>query len=135
MERRTWQVPSRLTALGPIRAEMLALARDHGFDEPGADDFALLVHEALSNAIVHGNGDGADRPVLLRVDTDGDALHVTVRDEGDGFDVAAVLRPALIDADNGQPRGRGTRIIRSLADEYAWRDGGREVWLMKRRDG
>lgn len=126
---RSFTLASRLDALGSVRADARAVALEHGFDAQAAEDFALCVHEAVSNAIVHGNREDPSLLVEVRIEPEGAALRATVSNSGPGFDPAATLAPAR---DHEQPRGRGMRIIRSLTDEYAWLDGGRKLTFLKR---
>lgn len=128
-ERRQWRLASRLDALAGLRSEVRDLAMAHGFADGAADDLALCVHEAVSNAIVHGNrGDERERVEVDIVPQDS-GLRVRVRNAGPGFD-AERLRA---EADAGdRPRGRGMRIISSLTSEFDWRDDGRELTFLKR---
>jgi stage II sporulation protein AB (anti-sigma F factor) len=126
---RSFAIPSRLDALSGLRAQVQALAQEHGFPPQAEEDLALCVHEAVSNAIVHGHATDQAAAVQVRIEPVGPALRVIVRDCGPGFDVEQALRS--LDDPTEEPRGRGLRIIRSLADEVDWHDGGREVVLLK----
>ncbi|NUP99363.1 MAG: ATP-binding protein [Armatimonadetes bacterium] len=128
---RTFRVPSRLDALGPVRLEIERLAAEQHLRQQAVDDIVLCVHEAVSNAIVHGHRENEALQVEVTVESSDGGLKVTVRDSGPGFDVEETLRRLASEADH--PRGRGLRIIRSLADEYAWSDDGRELTIIKRR--
>lgn len=124
-----WSIPCRVDALGPLRIQARQVAEEHGFETDPADDFALCVHEAVSNAIVHGHGENSDLPVDVEIEPLPDGLKVTVRNQGPQFDVDAVLGRQPGDG----PRGRGMNIIRSLTDEAVWADGGRLLTFVKRR--
>jgi len=124
-----WSIPCRVEALGHLRAQARQVAEAHGFEPDPADDFALCVHEAVSNAIVHGHGEDSELPVEVEISPIADGLRVTVRNQGPRFDVDAVLGRQAGDG----PRGRGMNIIRSLTDEAAWTDGGRLLTFVKRR--
>lgn len=127
--RRTFRIPSRLDALAPIRAQILQLARDHGFSPDSAEDLVLCVHEAASNAIVHGNRQNEQLTVEITIEEDSHGLRITVLDQGDGFDVEEMVRQAVSTGD--EPRGRGVGIIRSLTDEQCWDEEGRRVSFVK----
>lgn len=127
-QRWEWCIASRLDALSALRAEVRGVALACGFGESAADDLALCVHEAASNAIVHGNLGDESRDARVTILAHDDALEVSVRNDGPGFDAAS-----LSDSDVGEePRGRGMRIISTLTDSFAWRDGGRELVFVKR---
>ena len=116
-------VPSRLDALGPIRGRVLDYVGQLGFAEQAAEDLVLCVHEAVSNAIVHGNREAEELPVDVLIEALDGGVRVTVRNHGPGFefDQLADRRPT------DEPRGRGMKIIRSLAADIAWNDQGREL--------
>ena len=61
-------VPSRLDALGPIRGRVLDYVGQLGFAEQAAEDLVLCVHEAVSNAIVHGNREAEELPVDVLIE-------------------------------------------------------------------
>ncbi len=128
--RQTFRVPSRLDALGSVRAQVLELALAGGLSPEAAEDLVLCVHEAASNAIVHGHREDESLLVEIAVEAVPGGLQVEVSNQGPGFDVAATL-DSLAAADD-QPRGRGLRIIETLADEHRWSNHGRQVTLLKR---
>jgi anti-sigma regulatory factor (Ser/Thr protein kinase) len=76
----------------PARAENVAVVRHAlgGLGEALAlhpqtlSDVKLAVTEACTNVVVHAYGDG-DGPMEVAASVDGDALRVTVRDEGLGI--------------------------------------------------
>ena len=115
----------------------------------------IALHEAITNAIVHGNlgvsshlkeesGDAfartvaaksADpifsaRRVKIQFDYDGAECHVTVTDEGAGFDFLSWLK-VLDQAESEEPSemcsGRGILMMRALADQVEYSSGGRQV--------
>jgi serine/threonine-protein kinase RsbW len=105
--------------------------------ELGDDDrhwIGLAVREAVANAIKHGNGSDPGKQVEVEVRVDGDEVQVAVRDEGPGFDPAAVADP-LAPENLLRPGGRGIFYMRSLMDKVEYRfgsGGGTEVVLHKR---
>jgi anti-sigma regulatory factor (Ser/Thr protein kinase) len=119
----------------------------------------VALHEALSNAIVHGNlevsselkelGDDAfartlaeraadpryaERYVDILVDSDAERCRWVVTDQGPGFDVAAVLMRKLSDdPEVVLASGRGILIMRSFLDEVRYELGGRRLILTLQR--
>ena len=94
----------------------------------------LALQEALANGIRHGcKGDPTKFiQCSLTFDASGELL-IVVRDPGSGFDTASVPNP--LDAANMmKPSGRGVFLINQLMDEVAFKDGGRELLMKKRRD-
>jgi anti-sigma regulatory factor (Ser/Thr protein kinase) len=115
----------------------------------------LALHEAFTNAMIHGNlelsselkerGDSsfaealaekmadpvlAARHIDLLIDYDGQRCRWIITDQGQGFDVDS----ALARADDDDPEvllasGRGIIIMRSFVDEVRYELGGRRVIL------
>jgi serine/threonine-protein kinase RsbW len=129
-EPRRFVVPSRLDELAALRGEVRALALEHGFSAAAADDFQLCVHEAASNAILHGNRLDENEVVQVTITAEGPALRATVRNGGPGFDPRAAQESLGVGAE--RPRGRGMLLIAGLTEGMAWSDGGREVTFVKR---
>lgn len=80
-----------------------------GLAEPRRGEFVLAVDAVTTNAVEHAGGEG--RLVLRHL---GDALEVTVTDQGPGFspDVIPELLPGL----DGGPHGRGLWLARLTTD-------------------
>lgn len=92
----------------------------------------IALHEALANAVVHGNHEDPTKPVevMCRCSADGE-VSITIRDQGTGFDVNAVPDPTT--ADNRlSPHGRGIYLMRALMDEVWFEDGGTVVHMRKK---
>lgn len=112
---------------------VLDVARDLGFPEDDLHKIGMAVRESIVNAVVHGNRYNAHKKVRLTVSGARDRLTVTVSDEGDGFDVAALPDP-LAEHNLLQQSGRGIFLIRAFMDEFAVHRldaGGTEVKLVK----
>jgi len=118
---------------------------------------AIALEEAIHNAVCHGNlevsselrnGDGSayrelidrrrrevpfcERRVHVRARVShGEAVWV-VRDEGPGFDPAALPDPT-VPPQLEQPSGRGLLLIRSFMDEVRHNPAGNEITMVKRR--
>ena len=91
----------------------------------------LALHEALSNAIRHGNRNRPELPVSIRFRRKSDRLEITIRDEGEGFDCNALPDPT-VGENLYQCSGRGVFLMRKLVDEVAYNERGNEVTLMVR---
>jgi anti-sigma regulatory factor (Ser/Thr protein kinase) len=127
--------------------------------EDRAGKLLVALHEALSNAVVHGNlgisselkerDDNAfaealaarasdpelsGRVVDIVVDYDGENCHWTITDQGQGFDVPRVLERCLGDDPEMQlASGRGILMMHSLLDAVRYELEGRRVILSMRR--
>jgi serine/threonine-protein kinase RsbW len=75
----------------------------------------VALAEALSNAILRGNGDDPKKHVRVRAEVDNERLVVEIADEGPGFDFdAKMIDPA--DGDLDREDGRGLFLMRKLMD-------------------
>jgi anti-sigma regulatory factor (Ser/Thr protein kinase) len=120
----------------------------------------VALHEAITNAIVHGNlGVGselkeqgtsvfaetlaqrasdpalANRTVDIVVDFNGDVCHWVITDQGNGFDVERVLaRCTSDDPEVLLASGRGILMMKSFLDDVRFDLGGRRAILSLARD-
>jgi CheY-like chemotaxis protein len=122
----------------------------------------VVLDQALRNAMYHGNlelsveqmqqaceeliqGRGARvieerrrempycrRKIAVNVRISPDEARFTVRDEGPGFDVAAVLAQDHSDALEGTA-GRGLLLMRTFLDEVTFNERGNEVTMTRRK--
>jgi anti-sigma regulatory factor (Ser/Thr protein kinase) len=106
---REWVIPSSLTQIRPVVSEALAELGERA--DLSAVELAL--HEALANAICHGNQESLSKAVRLTLAqrSNGSVVFV-VKDCGDGFDAANLPDP-LGDRLLSE-RGRGIFLMRQL---------------------
>ncbi|HKQ74464.1 MAG TPA: ATP-binding protein [Blastocatellia bacterium] len=106
-----------------------------GFDEESAYWINMAVRESVANAVEHGNKYDQQKSVDIRYTIGVDALRVTVRDYGEGFDPATLPDP--LDPNNLlNPAGRGILYMRTFMDSVEYDrhpDGGMIVSMSKRR--
>lgn len=76
----------------------------------------VALTEALSNAILRGNGDDPAKHVYVRAEVDTDRLVVEVADEGAGFDLDASLIDPTTPDNVEREDGRGLFLMRKLMD-------------------
>ena len=76
----------------------------------------VALTEALSNAILRGNGDDPAKHVHVRAEVDSTRLVVEVADEGDGFDLDASLVDPTVPGNIDREDGRGLFLMRKLMD-------------------
>jgi serine/threonine-protein kinase RsbW len=105
-----------------------------GFGEDEQYKIGMAVRECLINAIEHGNGGDARKSIGLRLSLLDDRLVVEVRDQGKGFDLAAVPDPRE-DEHLLKSSGRGlflARCFMDLLEVESGRNGGAMVRLVKK---
>lgn len=76
----------------------------------------VALTEALSNAILRGNGDDPAKHVHVRAQVDSERLVVEVADEGSGFDLEASAIDPTTPANIDREDGRGLFLMRKLMD-------------------
>lgn len=150
------RIPSAPDWVEPTAEYLMQRAKHWGVvTEVTSYRLVTVLHEALTNAIIHGNleisselkeqdDDGFMRQVALRcadpnysrrvVDIralfEGKSARWVISDQGAGFDHAAILR--RLDAgeyDPLKPSGRGLMLIRAFVDEMSYEDNGRRLIL------
>ena len=115
-------IPSRLEVLGDVRDRLDAALEPLGLDQAAQDRIGLATHEAVVNAMVHGNRRDPGLPVGLRMLLEGGDLVIRVADQGPGFDPTAVADP-LLPENRLRPGGRGLLMMRALTDEVGHEPG------------
>jgi serine/threonine-protein kinase RsbW len=88
----------------------------------------IAVTEAVNNAIKHGSHSDSSRNVNLSLLVDGTTLKFRVEDQGSGFDYMHLPDPTSPE-NLEKPGGRGIFLMKHLADEVLFLDGGRVVEL------
>ena len=130
LEVNAW-IPSEVKAISPLADRLMRLIE--GSRCASGEEFAveLALHEALNNAVVHGNRNDAHKVVHVRCRCDlGKGVSLTISDQGHGFDAAAIPDPTR--AGNSQAEsGRGIRLMKWAMDEVSFKHGGTEVHMRK----
>jgi serine/threonine-protein kinase RsbW len=134
VEESTFKVPSALNQLHRIRKYAERRANELGFSEQEIHDIGLCVHEALTNAVVHGNRLDERKVVHVRFSTTDDFFGVSIQDEGEGYDVAKALQQLHHPESTEKTSGRGLLLILKLMDNVIFRQNGREIYLGKARN-
>lgn len=135
---RNWEVgisvANDLQYLDLIQEVSNAISRTAGFDDDTRYWIGLSVRESVVNAVQHGNKLDASKRVDVRFEILSDRLVISVRDEGEGFDMSELPDPR--DPENLlKPSGRGIFYVRSFMDDVRFQqlpEGGMEVRMEKK---
>jgi serine/threonine-protein kinase RsbW len=128
------EVPGRMEVVDDLEATVVRLGTRAGLDPDSAYFFGVALREALTNAIRHGNGCDAGRPVHVGIVREDGRLSIVVRDWGPGFEADALPDPATPE-NRCRGCGRGIFFMRRFADEVVFLHpdgGGQSVELRKR---
>src|SRR5580698_7857909 len=125
-------LPSKVVAISPFTDQLMRFILKFRSADGGETDIEMALHEALANAVIHGNGENSCRRVYVecRCYMDGE-VSITVRDEGQGFDYSAIPNPTFRE-NLLFTHGRGIYLIKTLMDEVAFEEGGAVVMMRKK---
>jgi anti-anti-sigma factor len=122
----SFKTPLVLRAVG----KLIELGYLPGAASPRAE---LVIDEALTNAMVHGNQLDAGKSVRLVLFVDEDRWGAIVTDEGRGFTPADIPSPddpeTLL-----HESGKGIRLMDAYLDELIYNPAGNSVMLVRRRE-
>ena len=124
-------MPSEIKAISPLVDRLMRLiegSRCVAGNEPAVE---LALQEALSNAVVHGNGMDAHKLVQVRCQCElGKGVSIVVTDQGQGFDPKAVPDSLAVERLE-EEHGRGLHLMKLAMDEVSFGRGGSEVHMRK----
>ncbi len=130
------RIPSDVQYIEDIVEQVVARCEAHRFTRRHlALNVPVALTEALSNAILRGNGDDVSRSVHVRAQVDSARLVLEVRDEGEGFDLAGCTDDPTTPENLIREDGRGLFLMQRLMDSVErYSDGGNVVRLTLRRN-
>ena len=125
-------LPSKVAAVSLFADQLMRFILNFRSADGSETDIEMALHEALANAVIHGNGENPGKRVYVdcRCYMDGE-VSITVRDEGRGFDSNAVLDPTFLE-NLLFTHGRGIYLIKTLMDEVSFEEGGAVVMMRKK---
>lgn len=88
----------------------------------------LAIDEALVNAYKHGNKQSPDKKIFFDLKYYGHKIEITVKDEGEGFNIPDVMEKEY---DVYSTNGRGLRLIGELMDEVMFKYKGNIINMVK----
>jgi anti-sigma regulatory factor (Ser/Thr protein kinase) len=150
-----WQLSTDIRLVKGASEEFNRRLIESGWKEDEASSLEMAFEETLINAIVHGNleikeksddeswysaalkvqaGDRAlnHKKVYVSIDVTTDAVSVTVRDEGNGFDWKK-LDSEPSEETLLKPSGRGNLYMKLFFDSVEYNEKGNEVTLRKKK--
>jgi serine/threonine-protein kinase RsbW len=122
---------SKVAAISRFTDQLMRIILKFRSADGTETDIEMALHEALANAVIHGNGENSCKRVYVtcRCYMDGE-VSITIRDEGRGFDGNAVLDPTSRE-NLLFTHGRGIYLMKTLMDEVSFDEGGSVVRMRK----
>ncbi|MFO7891398.1 MAG: ATP-binding protein [bacterium] len=117
---------SKRNKLPKVEKITTSIAKKMNLSEEQKDNLSIAVTEAVGNAIVHGNKENPRKKVFLEFTLKKNEINVSVKDQGEGFKPQKLtnpLKPENIMKENG----RGIFILKSLADQVHFTEGGTKI--------
>ncbi len=121
-------VPSNFASISTIETLIDKVCNNIGVHEDHYGNVLIAVTEAVNNAIQHGNRQDSKLSVDVAVGDKNEEFYFSILDQGQGFDFTNLPDPTApenIEKENG----RGIFLMRSLADDVEFDDGGRRVTI------
>ena len=124
-------LPSQIAAIAPSIDLVMRFVSKFRSPDGSEANIEMALHEALANAVVHGNREDRNKQVhvICRCNIDGE-VSVTIRDQGQGFDSRALADPTAPE-NLFCTHGRGIYLMRALMDEVSFDEGGVVVRMRK----
>jgi serine/threonine-protein kinase RsbW len=124
-------LPSKVAAISPFTDQLMRFVLKFRSADGTETDIDVALHEALANAVIHGNRENSCKRVYVtcRCYMDGE-VSITVRDEGRGFDSSALQDPTFRE-NLLLTHGRGIYLMKTLMDEVSFEEGGSVVRMRK----
>jgi len=119
-------VPSELSSVSIVESLIDRVCGTLGVHEEAYGNILIAVTEAVNNAVIHGNCFRSELEVDVEVINVDDRLCFSVKDKGKGFDFDNLPDPTAPE-NLEKENGRGIFLIRNLADDLNFDDGGRIV--------
>jgi len=124
-------VPSKLSRILGVNRLVSFLSAEFGFPpEDSKVNLPLVVDEAMSNAILHGNSGNEDLKVHVRIYISSNRIVIRIEDQGEGFSYDDTMDPTGKD-NILKGSGRGIYLIRELMDSVVFKKGGRAIEMEK----
>jgi serine/threonine-protein kinase RsbW len=118
---------SSLRDITALDALLSSVKEQYAIKDESFDVIWLVLHEAVTNAIRHGNRCDLSKKVRLSIEArEQRFLCFTVKDEGEGFDPTSIPDPTSPE-NIAEPNGRGVFLINKLADKVHYSHNGTVV--------
>lgn len=127
-----WEVriPSCISECRPVVDEFISRAKMRGVTRNQAFALRNGLHEAVVNAVRHGNGQDPGKHVRIAYGFVGNDVWIEVEDQGSGFDSTMVADPRA-DKNRERPGGRGLHLMQHFMSSVEYNDRGNCVRMLR----
>jgi serine/threonine-protein kinase RsbW len=122
------ELDSKPESLSVVERMIEEIRDTHNVSEDTFGNILVAMTEAVTNAIYHGNKSDSSKKVRIQYGFIQNTLSFTVTDEGPGFDFYHLPDPTAPE-NLDKECGRGIFLMKHLADQLIFSDGGRVVEL------
>jgi Anti-sigma regulatory factor (Ser/Thr protein kinase) len=125
-------LPNDQAAITRAQEDLIAALERYGYPKASLFAVRLAVHEAITNAFVHGHRDLPNAPVRFEYRVGPDETEITVQDFGPGFDPSSIPDPTL-DENLERGSGRGLLLIRAYMTVAEYNATGNALRMVYKR--
>jgi serine/threonine-protein kinase RsbW len=122
----TLEIPADIDAIAKVETLIDSVCAKLGVNEDFYGNVLIAVTEAVTNAIVHGSNNNNLLDVRLLVGDESKEFCFNIKDGGRGFDYTNLADPTSPE-NLLKEHGRGIFLMRNLADEIVFEEGGSSV--------
>jgi len=121
-------LPTDLDSLAEIESLIEQIRAERDFGDEVAANLMMAFHEAVTNAIIHGNQLDPAKVVDIKAWFEDHQLVLQVTDQGGGFNPDSLPDP-LEENNLLKSGGRGVFLIRQFSDEIEFNDKGNVITI------
>jgi len=125
-------LPSRLDDVDPAVNQIMSEIQAQGYPEAERFGIQLAIHEALMNAVKHGNRLNPEKHVIINYQVTPEQVIIDIKDQGKGFDPEDVPDPTDL-ANIDKPFGRGLLLMNAYMQEVVFNPTGNAVHMVHHR--
>ena len=123
------EIPSKLENLNYIERLIDEISDLFELNSDLYGKILISTIEAVNNSIIHGNKLSPDKNVKVDIIKENNELHISISDQGEGFDFYNVPDPTKPE-NIENIHGRGIFLMKNLADNVIFTDDGKSVELI-----
>jgi serine/threonine-protein kinase RsbW len=126
-------VKSRPSVVVEVCEQILPRLEAYGFDKDDIFAVHLALEEAFLNAVEHGNKMDPSKEVKIDYSVCSDRVEISMTDEGEGFELAAVEDPRHGES-LYKPGGRGLLLMNSYMDMVKFNEQGNSLYMVRYKE-